>query len=320
MMTLYNRRNFLKTLAGIGLVLSADHSGFAGSSGSVVTTINTAGVNRPTNFDYYMVDMRQYGYANCFIGSGKEGNSLALTMLNDWWIPTREKIYPLAAEKYPDLINDSVRNLSAHPEDIERAFPKINKISLLIIYGQLNDPAFVSLRQLALSWSPYYLWTIAEMPKRVDYKNIGFSPADFETVIILDSSNNYYDLTSLLRLLYNIFMDRDSLIAIDLADVKWLFAGKFAKVFSHTTPYPYYYKGFNLFIKHHDAALRKADRVFFDVFADKSISLYDYNEMSSMVQNRLTDDAKMVISLFINHGFEGHMNSGLNLTLILPAV
>ena len=319
MMTLYNRRNFLKTLAGIGLVLSADHSGFAGSSGSVVTTINTAGVNRPTDFDYYMVDMRESEYANCFIGTGKEGNSLALTMLNDWLIPTRKRKYPLAAEKYPQLINDSVLNLSVRPDDIERAFPKINDIGLLIIYGKLNDPAFVSLRQMVLSWFPSYLWTIAETPKRVDYKNIGFSPVDFETVTILDSSNDYNDLLSLLRLLYNISNEND-LIAVDFQDVRSLFAGKFAKVFSHTTPYPYYYKGFNLFIKHHDAALRKADRVFFDVFADKSISLYDYNEMSSMVQNRLTDDAKMVISLFINHGFEGYVNNGLNLTLILPAV
>lgn len=328
-MTLCTRRNFLKTLGGMGLALSAGSSGLASHLESTTAAIKAGAVCNPTHFNYSLVHMYvgpRWGDGNgnmdVFISTGKQGNQLALTMITDWWMPRKKWKNELSAKGYRQLINEMILYPTVGPGDLELLLSKIGNIEKIIIYGRLNEPAFIPMRQMALSQCPAILWTIVEVHDVMEYKSVGFQPAACEIVTIMDINNSHNDHLSLLRFLYNM-SNENSLICMDFGDIMNLFAGRFTKIVSDTIPYSDYRNGFNSFLKRHKAALRKTDGVFLDIFADDSISLYDINEMTSMIQDQANKEANIIFDTFIDHDCgdrpSGFASGFVNTTLILPA-
>jgi hypothetical protein len=242
------RRYFIKNIIGAGLLCSAGPV-FAATDlfQKPVETLMLEGLAKNL-VDLSIVDIKNiYPWQSCFIGTGISGRKIAKRLL--------EEYYFIGNHNSTTVLN--VTNQSGESlELMKQTLPHLEDQALVIISGSINDPAFLTLRDMTLSSSPKSLWTILESQRNIIERTSLIQPQMNESITVIPPGTDYIKRSLVLVQTLNHYLHESATVSMACwDDVMTTFAGHWTKIIDVETNDQRYRKDIQLFILHNIAHL-----------------------------------------------------------------
>jgi len=190
-----------------------------------------------------IVDIKNiYPWQSCFIGTGVSGCKIAKRL--------SEEYYFIGNHNSATVLN--VSNQSGESSEvIEQTLPHVQDRDLVILSGSINDAAFLTLRNMALSSSPKSLWTILESQENIIEQTSSIQPQMNESITVVPSGADYIKQSLILVQALSHYLHEPGTVSMAFwNDVMTMFAGHWTKIVDVETNDQSYRNDIQRFILH----------------------------------------------------------------------
>jgi Trk K+ transport system NAD-binding subunit len=135
--------------------------------------------------DLSLVDIKneQYDRKSCFVGTGISGYQIAKRL--------SEEYFYIGPGDFSRTVLNVIHQSGESSKLIDRTLWHLQNQGLVIISGSTDDPFFLSLRNMALSNGPLFLWTILDSQKNIIEHTASIQPQMNESITIIPLGTDY---------------------------------------------------------------------------------------------------------------------------------
>lgn len=298
------RRYFIKNIMGAGLLCSAGPA--IAAVDLFQKPVGTSILEGPAKdtVDLPIVHIKNvYPWQSCFIGTGISGCKIAKRL--------SEEYYFIGNHSSTTVLN--VTNQSGESSKLmKQTLPHLEDQALVIISGSINDPDFLSLRNMALSNAPTSLWTIVDSQKNIIVHTASIQPQMNESITVIPPGADYIDQSLILLQTLSHYLHEPCTVSMAFwDDVMTMYAGHWTKIIDVETNDQSYRSDIQRFISH-DITHLQARSASIVIFAGPSFTL---NILDQVME--LFCDSWLHISIAFNVYVVDEFDSKLHVAIIM---
>ena len=219
----------------------------------------------------HMIDLSIVGFKgeyddreSRFVGIGISGYQIAKRL--------SEKCFDILDPVLSKSVLDIIHETGESSKLLNQSLSNLHRNTLLIIAGSISDPNLHSLRNIALSKNPMFLWTILDAPKNAIEFASSIQPQISESITIIPQGADSIDQSIVLVQTLIHYLQEAGLIGIEFKDVSDLFAGRLTKIMNVITNNQSYIEDIKRFIIQNKTHLLYARSTSLILFAGPSLT------------------------------------------------
>lgn len=257
--------------------------------------------------DFSIVDIKNiYPWKSCFVGTGISGRQIAKRLSEEYYyVGNRD-------------LNRTVLNVSHQSGEssklIDRTLWHLQNQVLVIISGSTDDPFFLSLRNMALSNGPLFLWTILDSQKNIVEHTSSIQPQMNESITVIPLGADYIKQSFILAQTLIHYLVEPGLIGIAFGDdVMRMFAGHWTRIMDVETSNQSCKEDIQRFIMKNITYLQHAGSASLIIFSGPSLTKSVLHTIPNLFNDSMPPNSSLVYSAYIVEEF----GSNLHVAIIL---
>ena len=199
-----------------------------------------------------------------FVGIGISGYQIAKRL--------SEKCFDILDPVLSKSVLDIIHETGESSKLLNQSLSNLHRNTLLIIAGSISDPNLHSLRNIALSKNPMFLWTILDAPKNAIEFASSIQPQISESITIIPQGADSIDQSIVLVQTLIHYLQEAGLVGIEFKDVSDLFVGRLTKIMNVITNNQSYIEDIKRFIIQNKTHLLYARSTSLILFAGPSLT------------------------------------------------
>jgi hypothetical protein len=242
--------------------------------------------------------------SGCFIGIGSLGSDLAKQI---------KRIYNIQIEMLSIYSSGEPAADRSFLTDNLNLNIKDKLWDLVILAGSIEDPSFISAREIVLSYNPDFLWTIAQTPKGNLIQGDSFVPASTETISIIKHADGSFDkIYQLIIVIYYACYQVNSIMGFDMADFKSQFSGRFTSIVCFRSNANHHEVEFSRFIDQNKKLFLNATNIHVGlIYKNTSFTLQEVTDYIGVIQSQNPKESQLSVTLNVANELRSFLCSTL---------